>query len=217
MPSASRAAHPFASGIVLAAGASTRMGRPKALVPLAGAPLLQHVVDAAAHSRLAELVLVLGPHADEIRAALAPPSRLPLRVALVSGEAPGASASLAAGLRAADPRADVAVVLLGDQPGVAAALIDRLVAEFAAGSAPALRPVWRDAQGRAVPGHPVLLARSLWGAALELRGDAGARQLFGAHPEWLRELQLPGEPPADLDTPEDLARAEAVARRSSEG
>jgi molybdenum cofactor cytidylyltransferase len=204
-------ARPFASGIVLAAGASARMGRPKPLVPLAGGPLLQHVLDSAARSGLAELVLVLGPHADAIRAALVPPRRLPLRIALVSGEAAAASASLAAGLRAADPRAEVAVVLLGDQPGVDAALIDRLLRDFAAGGAPALRPVWRDARGGRVPGHPVLLARALWPAALALRGDAGARQLFAAHPEWLLEVPVAGEPPGDVDTPEDLALAEARA------
>jgi hypothetical protein len=108
-------------------------------------------------------------------------------------------------LRAGDARAtggDPA----GDEPGVTCELIDRAGrarrqrrARCASGLAPA---------GGGVPGHPVFLARSLWPELESLRGDTGARQLFAVHPEWLHEVDVEGEPAGDVDTPEDLARAE---------
>src|SRR6185295_20346069 len=61
---------PFLSALVLAAGGSTRMGRPKQLLPLAGRPMLQHALDNAAASGLDEIVLVLGHAAKDIRAGL---------------------------------------------------------------------------------------------------------------------------------------------------
>jgi CTP:molybdopterin cytidylyltransferase MocA len=155
-----RAGRAFLSGVVLAAGASARMGRPKTLLPFAGRPLLQHAVDAVAGSRLDELVLVLGAEAEAVRAALALPRAL--RVVALADASAGLSASLRAGLAAADPRADAGAVLLGDQPGVDAALVDRVADAFLAGGRPAARPFFRDARGRRVPGHPVLLARRLW-------------------------------------------------------
>jgi len=197
----------FASAIVLAAGRSTRMGRSKALEALGGRPLLQHVLDAAAASSIDEIVLVLGPEEDAIRRALVLPPRVPTRVVVVADDAPAQSASLRAGLRAVDSRATRAAVLLGDQPGVTSELIDRVGAALAVSGAPAARPVWLDAAGRRVPGHPVFLARSLWPELESLRGDTGARQLFAAHPEWLHEVSVAGEPIGDVDTPEDLARA----------
>src|SRR6185436_12879800 len=69
-PATGRAGRPFVSALVLAAGGSTRMGRPKQLLPLAGKPLLQHALDNAAASGVDEIVLVLGHAADTVRARL---------------------------------------------------------------------------------------------------------------------------------------------------
>lgn len=204
---AERGDRAFLSGVVLAAGASTRMGRPKQLLPLHGRPLLQHVLDAAAAARLDEIVLVLGPLAAELRAALELPRGLVVRVVDDPACASGQGASLGAGLRAADPRAVAAVVLLGDQPGVTPALIQRVAAAFLAGDAPAARPVHGATGGPRVPGHPVVLARRVWPALATLRGDEGARALLAAHPEWLLEVAVEGEPPADIDTRDDYRRA----------
>jgi molybdenum cofactor cytidylyltransferase len=167
--------------------------------------LLQRVLDAAAASdSLTELVLVLGPVADEIRAALAVPAARPLRVVEVP---PGGaqSDSLRAGLAAVAPQSCAAAILLGDQPDVTASLIDSVGLAFRAGGAPAARPVWRDAGGRRVPGHPVFLARELFAAVARLRGDEGARALFAARRGMVLEVPMPGRPPADLDTWRDYA------------
>jgi molybdenum cofactor cytidylyltransferase len=191
------------SGIVLAAGASTRMGRPKQLLPLGDRPLLQHVLDEAAASLLDEIVLVLGHRAEEIRRELALPAHRPCRVVLNHDHAAGLGSSLGAGLRAADPRAAAAGILLGDQPGVPASLIDRVVAAFLGGDALAARPVYRDANGASVPGHPVILERLLWPRLERLRGDEGARSLLAGKATTLLEVPMEGPPPIDVDTERD--------------
>lgn len=193
---------PFLSGIILAAGSSTRMGRAKQLLPWGTRPLLQHVVDAAAASRLDEIILVLGHRAEEIRVAIDCPARV--RVVVNTDYAEGQSTSLRAGLRAASPDAEGAAVLLGDQPGVSAQLIDLVAEAFTSSAAGVARPVYAGAGGQRVPGHPVLLARRLWPDMDKLRGDQGARDLLLAHPEWICEVSVEGEAaPRDVDTWED--------------
>ncbi len=192
-------------GVILAAGASERMGEPKQLLPLAGRPLLQHVLDAAAGAALAEIVLVLGRDAEAIRSAV----QLPVHGRLVVNPrwAQGQSASLACGLAAAAADATAAVVLLGDQPDVTSRIIADVVAAFADGDAPVVRPVWTRLDGTKQPGHPVVLARAVWPALARVTGDRGARALFDEHPEWIRELAMHGEPPADIDDRADYRRA----------
>jgi len=191
----------FFSAIVLAAGRSRRMGRRVALLPLAGRPVLQHVIDAAAASHVDEIVLVLDAAAREVCEALSLPNHL--RVAEAHDAAEGQGASLVAGLRAVSAKCDAAVVLLGDQPGVDAASIDLAIDEFRTHDAPAVRPVHGE---RRIPGHPVILDRSLWPRLHALRGDAGARALLAAHSDWLHTFPIEGDPPADLDTWDDYLR-----------
>jgi molybdenum cofactor cytidylyltransferase len=201
--------------IVLAAGSSRRMGRPKQLLPLAGRPLLQHVLDAAAGAAIAEIVLVLGHEADAVRRAV----RLPphARIVVNAAHAAGQSTSLACGLAAAGDDAAAAVVLLGDQPQVTSALIDVVVAAFQSGTAPAVRPVWRDAGGAERPGHPVVLARRVWPAVAALTGDHGARALFATHPEWVCALPMAGDPPDDVDDLAGYQRVVDAANAASTG
>ena len=204
------------AAIVLAAGSSRRMGRPKQLLPLAGRPLLQHVLDAAAGAAVAETVLVLGHEAEAIRRAvrLAANARVVVNAAYAGGQ----STSLACGLGAAGEDVVAAVVLLGDQPQVTSALVDAVVAAFRRGTAAAVRPVWRDPSGAARPGHPVVLARRLWPAVAALTGDHGARTLFATHPEWLDVLPMPGDPPVDVDDPAGYQRiADATTAVSTGG
>jgi molybdenum cofactor cytidylyltransferase len=213
MPTGDR--RPFLSGVILAAGASRRMGRPKLLLPLGGRPLLQHPLDAAAASRLDEIVLVLGADAAEVLDAIRLPDRPPVRVAVHPDPSAGPGASLRRGLRGADARAVAAAILLGDQPGVTGPLIDRVTAAFLAAEAPVVRPVYCVSHGRRVPGHPVVVARRIWREAERLRGDEGMRGLLARRPEWLLEVPVEGEPPGDVDTPDDYRslRTAGEARR----
>lgn len=197
--------HPFLSGIILAAGSATRMGRPKQLLPLRGRCLLQHVIDAAAGSCLDEILVILGDHAEEIQTVLQLPRGRAVRIVVAAEYAEGQSSSLRAGLRACDAQSRAAGVLLGDQPGVSSAIIDRVAACCLAADRPIVRPVYSGAGGR-TPGHPVFLARRLWPEVVTLRGDQGARALISAHPEWLLEIVIDAVAPADIDTAEDYRR-----------
>jgi len=184
------------SGLLLAAGAGRRMGRPKALVELEGEPLVARALRTLVDGGAAPVVVVLGAEATRVRAVL------PAGVWAVEAPdwADGMSASLRAGLRALDATpADAAVVQLVDLPGVTAAVVARLAAVTS-----------RDVLARAAyggrPGHPVLLGRAHWaGVCAAAVGDAGARgYLAGRADVALVECGDLAEPD-DVDTPEQLA------------
>ncbi|MEX0799972.1 MAG: nucleotidyltransferase family protein [Dehalococcoidia bacterium] len=200
------------AGVILAAGGSARMGEPKQLLPLDGRPILQHVIDAAQSSCLGEIVVVLGAEAEAVGAALRLPERA--RTVVNPGFAEGQSTSLRAGLRSLDDEVEAAAVLLGDQPGVSAELIDRVVAAYRAGGRPVARPVYTTSGSRTVPGHPVVLSRAVWPEVEKLTGDQGARALLARHDDWLLEAPIEGEPPPDIDTREDYRRAAAGYRHA---
>jgi molybdenum cofactor cytidylyltransferase len=179
-------------GVILAAGGSARLGRPKQLLELDGRPLLQRVLDAAARAALDDIVLVLGHEAAAVEAAVELPPGA--RVALNPNYQEGQSTSLRAGLDAADPRCSAAVILLGDQPLLPADLITRAVKAYRAGDRPVVRTFFDG-----IPGHPVVVARSEWPALTNLGGDAGGRQLWTA-PDAVARLEVAGPPPVDVDT-----------------
>jgi molybdenum cofactor cytidylyltransferase len=184
------------------------MGTTKQLLPLGGKPVLQHVLDAAGRAkRLSEVVLVLGADAERVEESVEAPGRAKFTIAINGEWADGISTSLNAGLRAADVRACAVCVLLGDEPSISAATIDAVVEAFLSGDDPLARPVYRDADGREIPGHPVLVARRMWPEIQRLRGDEGLRTMIAAHPEWLHAVSQSGEAPADIDDERDYARA----------
>ena len=186
------------SGLVLAAGASRRLGFPKQLLELDGKPLLQHVVDASSAARLDEVVVVLGHAAPEIRARLRLPASA--RTILNDDHDAGQASSLIAGLKAIDPSAVAAVILLGDQPRVSADLITAVVDAWRDRDAPVVRPYFNG-----VPGHPVVAARSSWDVLAGASGDEGARSMLEGAGGVVR-ISLEREPPVDVDTWGDYRR-----------
>jgi molybdenum cofactor cytidylyltransferase len=188
------------AGVVLAAGSSARMGRPKQLLPVDGRPLLEGVMARACASRLDEVVVVLGANAEAITAAVG----LGRARAVVNPDhASGMSSSLRAGLAALGPGVDRAVVILGDQPAVSVALLDELLDLQARSGLPAAALSFG---GLLHP--PVVLARELWGDLAELEGDVGCRALIRARPELVAALPVSEDArhPVDVDTPEDYRR-----------
>jgi molybdenum cofactor cytidylyltransferase len=150
------------------------------------------VIDAAAAAGLDEIVVVLGHEAAAVAASLGLPDGA--RVVANPGYRGGQSTSLRCGLEAADPRSEAALVLLGDQPRLPAELIRAAIDAFRGAGMPVLRTFFG-----AVPGHPVVVARSEWAALAAVRGDAGGRRLWDSSPRVAR-LEVDGAPPADVDT-----------------
>ncbi|MBS0375045.1 MAG: nucleotidyltransferase family protein [Proteobacteria bacterium] len=184
--------------LVLAAGASRRLGRPKQLVCLDGVPLVRRALGTALALRPRWAGVVVGAYAARVAAAArgAGASIVPAR-----RWREGLAASLAAGVRAAPGDARWLLVLLVDQWRVGPADCARLLVR--AGR----RPVAASYAGRL--GVPALWPRSAWPALARLRGDRGAQAL-------LQRTALPVPMPraaADLDTPADLATLRAAPRR----
>jgi molybdenum cofactor cytidylyltransferase len=179
------------AGVILAAGSSKRLGRPKQLLTWRGRPLLQHVVDAAAASKLSEVVVVLGHEAKRISKALSFPEGV--RAVCNKDYESGQASSLKAGLAAVSEDVAAAAIMLSDHPYVTAELIDGVLAEFDPVSAPVVRPRFG-----AVPGHPVVVARPHWERWSELKGDRGGRSLLD--PADVHELQFDENRWVDVDT-----------------
>jgi CTP:molybdopterin cytidylyltransferase MocA len=186
-------------GVVLAAGGSTRMGRPKQLATLDGRPLLAHVLAAADGAPLDRLVVALGGAAAEVLDRVELGRAEPL---VVEGWAAGMGHVLAATLAQAGEEWEAVVVLLGDQPLVPAAAVARVVEAWRAGAGPVVTATY---DGR--PGHPKLFDRRLLPDLLRLTGDTGARDLVAADPGRVRRVEV-GDlgSDADIDVEADLER-----------
>jgi molybdenum cofactor cytidylyltransferase len=186
-------ADPFVTGLVLAAGGSSRLGRPKQLLPYGEGTLLEHVLAIACASPLDQLIVAVGGSSDEVLA------RVDMRGAEVvvnDSYGEGCSSSIAASLPLVDPACDVLVLMLGDQPGVTAASVCALVQ--GRGDAPVA--VCRYDDGR---GHPFAFGRTVFGGLAGLHGDKAVWKLLEQRPELVREVRMPGRVPPDVDTWDD--------------
>ncbi len=193
------------SAVVLAAGSSSRMGETKPLLPLDGRPLLEHVLAALRSSRVDDIVVVLGRDADRVRESV---SLDGARSIVNDAYAEGMSTSLRAGIRAANPRTDGFLIVLGDQPFVSSSTFDALIEKQGGSGAKILIPTFEGRRG-----NPVLLDRSVSGDASTITGDQGCRAIFDHYPDRILEVPV-GDPGilVDLDTREQLSRAEEVVR-----
>jgi molybdenum cofactor cytidylyltransferase len=191
------------AAIVLAAGASTRMGRPKlTLLMPDGRALVRLAVEQILAAGLDETVVVLGGDAEAVSAALA---GLPVRTLVNPRYAEGQSTSLRAGLDALRPGTDAAVVALGDQPLPDPDIIRRLVAAFRATGRPIAVPVYRDGRG-----NPVLFATALFGELRAVTGDRGGRGVIARDPARVAEVAIDLPMPPDIDSPDDYEAARRV-------
>jgi molybdenum cofactor cytidylyltransferase len=197
----SRRADTFITGLVLGAGGSSRLGQPKQLLPYGERTLLEHTVDTARQCGFDQIVVPIGGAADEVR------QRVDLSGADVVvnydyGE--GCSSSIAAALETVDPRCEVLVLMLGDQPGVTPAMIDALLA----GRGDAPLAVCRYDDGR---GHPLAFDRRIFSQLADLHGDKGVWRLLDERAEEVVEVRIAGNVPLDVDTPDDYQAVLAEA------
>jgi len=185
---------PSVAGLVLAAGGSRRMGRPKQLLPYGDGTLLGHVLGVARACRFDQLVCVLGSASHDVRATV---DLRDVDVVVNPGYGTGCSSSIAAALGTVDPRVDVLVLLLGDQPGVR----PETVAALLAGRGDAELAACRYDDGR---GHPLAFARSTFGELAGLHGDKGVWRLMDRSD--VAEVAVGGDVPQDVDTWQDYER-----------
>lgn len=166
-------------GLLLAAGAGSRMGRPKALVVGDdGTPWLHAAIARLQGGGCRQVTVVLGASAEEAALLLAasPVDHEDVHVVVAADWAEGMGASLRTGLAALDPRADAALVTLVDLPDVTVEVVRRVVA-VATGPGDLARATYAG-----TPGHPVLIGRRHWDGVREAAaGDTGARDYLADH------------------------------------
>lgn len=185
--------------VVLAAGASSRMGQPKLLLPLAGEPLLRRAASRALDSGASSIAVVVPPAAPAWRAAVDG-----LAVAVVEAPTLGGaiSGSLHAALDALDGQADAILVVLADMVGVTSAMMSMVIA---AGGAAPCRLVGSSYGGVVAP--PLLIPARHFAELRAMDGDGVGRALFTAHADEAVRVDWPSSALHDIDTPEDYDAA----------
>lgn len=185
------------AAVVLAAGASRRMGRNKLLLPIEGEPMVHRTVRRVADAGCAPVVVVVGHEGDRVREALAA-----LHAVTVTSPAPTGptSASLHAGLRALPDDVDAVLVMLADMVQVTVPMLRTLVESAARGDAPL--EVSRYGE---VTAPPLVFPRALWPELLAWQGEGCGKSVVRAHAADARYHDWPADALQDVDTPEDYA------------
>jgi molybdenum cofactor cytidylyltransferase len=187
------------TGILLAAGRSTRMGQPKLLLPWGNIQLVRHVAQTALHSSLDDLIVVTGHRAEHVHAAL---DGLPVTLVHNAAFLDGQSTSVRAGIAALGDDAQAAMILLADQPLLQPSTIDALIGTYHQHQSPIVAPRYNGQRG-----NPVLFDRTLFAELSMVQGDQGARLVLQAHTQHLQLVDVADEGVLlDLDTPENYQK-----------
>lgn len=192
--------------VVLAAGKSTRMGRPKALLPLPdGETFLTRIINTFEGAGVDDVVVVLGHEAEAIAASVAERG-LAARVVVNRDYESGQFSSLLVGLRAIDrPGVQALLLTLVDVPLVSATTVRVVIDRYRASRAPIVRPV--SAVRPDVHGHPVLIDRSLFDALRAADPSTGAKSIVRGHASAAGDVISNDEGAfLDIDTPEEYER-----------
>ncbi|MEA2191301.1 MAG: molybdenum cofactor cytidylyltransferase [Solirubrobacteraceae bacterium] len=191
----------FVTGLVLGAGGSRRLGRPKQLLPYGETTLLGHVLNTARGCGFDQLIVALGGAADGVR------EQVDLggaEVVLNEAYGSGCSSSIAAALGAVHPRSELLMLMLSDMPGVTPATVHALLA--GRGDAPLAVCSYDDGRG-----HPFVFARRIFPELADLHGDKGVWRLLDERADEVVEVKIAGPVPLDVDTPEDYEAVLAAA------
>ena len=188
------AVHEPVAGVVLAAGGSSRLGRPKQLLDWHGQTLVRHAVDKALNAKLSPVIVVLGAYYEEVRKEL-----VDLPVIIVNNEEweRGQSTSVRASLELLPEEVGAAIFLLVDQPKISSSLIQSLIEQHAVSLDPIVAPMIHGKRG-----NPVLFDQETFSDLRTLCGDVGGRALFDRYPVTYIEIE-DNHVNLDIDTEDD--------------
>ena len=185
------------AAVLLAAGLARRMGRQKLLLQLQGKPVVRWSVEHVA-SHVEDVVIVTGPDDSALRQAL---EGLTVRFVVNPRPQDGQGTSIAAGVAALKPWTTAAVIALGDQPRMPAAVVPALLEAFRRSGKAIVAPLYQGVQGT-----PVVFSSEVFAELRALKGDAGARAVVKENPERVELVAFDLAMPPDVDTPEDYAK-----------
>lgn len=188
--------------IILAAGASTRMGSPKQLLPYKGQPLISHAVQQAQAANVEQVFVVLGANAGSIAHALQP-SKSVASILNNPRWQEGMGTSIRTGIEAA-ANFDAVIIALGDQPLVGPNILNRLIAAHQQTGKPIVAASYNG-----IAGVPALFSKELFPQLLELPPAAGCKGFINAHSSQTILIDCP-EAALDIDTPGDYFKANTL-------
>lgn len=191
--------------VILAAGASTRMGRPKQLLPYGEHSFLRHTAEVAAASGYQPIVVVLGAYAEQTRPEL---NQLPVQVIENYQWSEGMSASIRVGIQALSTMSDpveAAVLTLCDQPFVSVQVITQLIEAYQTTGQPIVASAYSGTFG-----VPALFRHSFFPKLMDLSGSEGAKQVIQKYTQEVVGIPFPAGV-IDIDTPKDYEQFRAMA------
>jgi molybdenum cofactor cytidylyltransferase len=180
----------FVTGLVLAAGASSRLGQPKQLLPYHWTTLLDATLNVARECGFDQLLVTVGGAAQEVRNTI---DFTGVEVIENVAYTTGCSSSISAAISAVDPRTTGLILMLGDQPGVSPAAVRRLIAD----AAESPLGVCHYSDGR---GHPFWFHRDVFADLLTLHGDKAVWKLLESGRYPVADVEIDGPVPLDVDT-----------------
>lgn len=182
--------------VILAAGASTRMGHAKQLLPIAGQPMVRRMAEAVCAAGLDQVIVVVGARAGAVAQAL---EGQPVELVVNDAWQGGMSTSVRAGIGALRPEIGAVLLVLADQPDLGPELLQKLVARYRSSGAPIVAPYHGGRRG-----NPVLFDRALFAELEAVEGDRGGRGVVACHQAELERVQVDDSAAvSDIDTLQD--------------
>jgi molybdenum cofactor cytidylyltransferase len=188
------------AGVVLAAGESRRMGKPKQLLPFGEHTILERVVDTLLTAGVGEVIVVLGHLAERVRPVL---GNRAVRAVVNASYRQGMLSSVKCGVRAIGAEHDAVLFALGDQPHIESAVVSEVIRSYRAGNAGIVIPRYGTKKG-----HPIIIDLQKYREAIvSLPDDVGLNTLMQEHADDVRLLDVATEDIIrDIDVPDDYTR-----------
>jgi len=191
--------------VVLAAGTSSRMGKPKQTLVLEGEPMLERVLRTLRQTKVDVTVVVLGAGAEEVRKKVRWGDE---KLVVNHDYSNGMSESLKIGLKSVQEVADAALIVLADQPFVSSGTVDRVIDAYLKTKAAVVAPSYKGTRG-----NPVLFDKRLFPRIMGIKGDVGAKSVVEENRKDMLVVEVDDEGILqDIDTPADYERGSSKSK-----